>query len=268
MDMDMTGNREGALTGHVAVVTGAAGGIGSAISRRLAEAGAKLVLLYRHNAQGAQALVASLPGSDHLPLQADVTDSASLRRAASAIQARYGKLDVLVNNAGMTRQVVHQDLEGLDDDLIDQIFRTNWRGAFACVRAFHGLLEKAASIDVSAGQAAQASTVVNISSVAGQIGLGSNVAYCASKAALDSLTRSLARALAPKVRVVSVSPGWVLGEYAAKMDPAMIETQRQKTPLGKLSTAEDVAETVYAVIAHLRQSTGCIIPVDGGRPLL
>ena len=87
--------------------------------------------------------------------------------------------------------------------------------------------------------------IVNMSSVAGQTGLGSNVAYCASKAALDSMTRSLARALAPTVRVVSVSPGWVEGEYAQRMNLALLEEQRQKTPLKKLARADDVAEVCW-----------------------
>ena len=100
------------------------------------------------------------------------------------------------------------------------------------------------------------------------IGIGSNVAYCASKAALDSMTRSLARALAPKIRVVSVSPGWVLGEYAKTMDPTYIQQQTDLTPLKRLATPEDVAETVWAVATKLTMMTGNIVPVDGGRPLL
>lgn len=85
---------------------------------------------------------------------------------------------------------------------------------------------------------------------------------------MDSMTRSLARALAPKIRVVSVSPGWVEGEYASRMPPGVIEEQIARTPLGRLAQTEDVAEAVYAVMAHLRFTTGDIIPVDGGRPLL
>lgn len=244
------------MNGKIVVVTGAAGGIGSAICRRLAEAGATIVILYRNNAEGAQTLLRSLAGEGHLLLQADVVDSASLQQAAQEITTKLGKVDLLVNNAGVTRQVAHADLDALDDELIDTIFRTNWRGAFACVRAFKPLLDQSND-----------ALIVNISSVAGQIGMGSNVAYCASKAALDSMTRSLARALAPQIRVVSVSPGWVLGEYAQRMDPTMIDAQRQKTPLAKLATNEDVAEAVYSVAVHLKHSTGCIIPVDGGRPL-
>jgi 3-oxoacyl-[acyl-carrier protein] reductase len=110
-------------------------------------------------------------------------------------------------------------------------------------------------------------TVQNLSSVAAITGVGSNVAYCASKAALDSLARSLGRALAPKIRVVSIAPGWVLGEYAKTMDPAYIQMQTDATPLKRLATPEDVAETILAVQTKLTLITGCVIPVDGGRPL-
>lgn len=245
------------LAGKVALVTGGGGGIGSAICRRLAEAGAQVIVNYNSNAQKAEAVMAALAGENHLALQASVTDSAALRQMAAQVRERYGKLDLLVNNAGITRPVPHADLDGLEDEWIDRILQTNFRGAFACVRAFKELL-----------MAGDGGTVVNISSVAAVTGIGSNVAYCASKAAMDSMTRSLARALAPKIRVVSVSPGWVWGEYASRMEPAYIQEQINKTPLGRIAQPEDVAEAVLAVATTLAFSTGCIIPVDGGRPLL
>lgn len=245
------------LAGKVALVTGGGGGIGSAICRRLAEAGAQVIVNYNSNAQKAEAVAAALPGENHLAIQASVTDSAALRQMAAQVRERYGKLDLLVNNAGITRPVPHADLDGLEDEWIDRILQTNFRGAFACVRAFKELL-----------MAGEGGTVVNISSVAAVTGIGSNVAYCASKAAMDSMTRSLARALAPKIRVVSVSPGWVWGEYASRMEPAYIQEQINKTPLGRIAQPEDVAEAVLAVATTLAFSTGCIIPVDGGRPLL
>ena len=124
------------------------------------------------------------------------------------------------------------------------------------VRAFRPLLEKAPS-----------PVVVNISSVAAVTGQGSNVAYCASKAALDSMTRSLARALAPRIRILSVSPGWVLGEYAASFAPEYIQTQTDETPLQRLATPEDVAAAVSVAARELVLTTGSVIPVDGGRPL-
>lgn len=244
------------LQGQVAVVTGGGGGIGSAICQRLAEAGANIVITYSRSQDKAQATADSLVGDNHLVVQCAVDDSDAQAKLAEQIQAHYGRLDILVNNAGITRPVPHDDLDGLDDDLIDQIFRVNFRGAFASIRALKDLLT-----------ADEGGVIINISSIAGRTGVGSNVAYCASKAAMDSMTRSLARALAPKIRMVSVSPGWVNGEYAKKMPPEIIIEQSNKTPLGRIAEAEDVAETVYAVIAHLPFSTGDIIPVDGGRPL-
>jgi 3-oxoacyl-[acyl-carrier protein] reductase len=245
-----------ALENKVALVTGAAGGIGSAICKHLAEAGAKVVVTYRSSEVEAKNLVASLKGSGHTVARAVVDDSATLAELAETVAKTHGKLDILVNNAGLTRPVPHDDLEALDDELIDTIFRVNVRGALATTRAFKTLLLESDD-----------ALVVNISSVAARTGLGSNVAYCASKAALDSVTRSLARALAPRVRVVSVSPGWVLGEYASKMPPEVITAQQQKTPLGRLATADDVARAVVAVATSLTFATGCIIPVDGGREL-
>ncbi len=244
------------MSGQVAVVTGGGGGIGSAICRRLAAAGAKVVLTYRKSREKTEAVANSLPGEGHLVRQAPVNDSAAMQKLAAEVAERYQRLDLLVNNAGITRPVPHDDLDSLDDEIIDHIFQVNWRGAFASVRAFRHLLEQG-----------EGGTVVNISSVAAVTGIGSNVAYCASKAAMDSMTRSLARALAPKIRIVSVSPGWVMGEYARRMPPEVIQTQKDKTPLARIAEAEDVADAVWAVSTTLAFSTGCIIPVDGGRPL-
>ena len=245
-----------ALKGQVAVVTGGGGGIGSAICRRLAEAGASLVITYHSDRRKAERVAASLPGGSHLVMRCPVDDSQAQAKLAQFIAERYGRLDVLVNSAGITKPVPHADLDGLDDDLIDRIFRVNWRGAFASIRALKPLL-----------MADDGGLVINISSIAGRTGVGSNVAYCASKAAMDSMTRSLARTLAPQIRVLSVSPGWVNGEYARRVPREIIAEQEAKTPLGRIAEAEDVAETVYAAIVHLRFSTGDIIPVDGGRPL-
>ena len=243
------------LPGKVAVVTGGGGGIGRAICRRLASAGAQLVITYNSDQDKARATANGLAGGNHLVLRCPVDDSAAQASLARAISEKYGRLDILVNNAGISRGVAHDDLDALDDDLIDRIFRVNWRGAFASIRALAPLM------------ATEGGIIINISSIAGRTGVGSNVAYCASKAALDSMTRSLARALAPQIRVLSVSPGWVNGDYAQSMPRALIAEQEAKTPLGRIAEAEDVAEAVYAAVAQLRFSTGDIIAVDGGRPL-
>jgi 3-oxoacyl-[acyl-carrier protein] reductase len=244
------------LQGKVAVITGGSGGIGSEICRAFAEAGATVVFTYNRNRQSAESLQAGLPGSGHWAKQLAVDDSAGLKILAAEVASRAGRCDVLVNCAGITRFVAHADLEALDDRLIDDIFRVNWRGAFAAVRAFGPLLK-----------ASGAGLVVNISSIAGVTGMGSNVAYCASKAALDSMTKSLARALAPEIRVVSVSPGLVDTEFVRGLDQKWRDEQAARTPLRRLATPQEVGDAVLAVATTLKYSNGCIIPVDGGRPL-
>lgn len=244
------------MTSPVALVTGGGGGIGSAISRRLASDGMRVLVGYRASVDRADRVVSELTGEGHRALQVPVDDSEALAAVAAAVASTEGRIDALVNCAGVTRPVAHEDLDALDDDLIDQIFVTNWRGPFATIRAFRSLLE-----------AAPDPIIVNISSVAGITGQGSNVAYCASKAALDSMTRSLGRALAPSIRIMSVSPGWVMGDYAARMPEDVIAAQRDATPLRRLATGDDVAAAVSAVIRDLPCSTGSIVNVDGGRPL-
>ena len=233
-----------------ALVTGGSGGIGSAIVRRLAAEGFDVTITYAARSDRAETLAVEVDGR---AVQLDVTD----RSSWDHVSARHGgSLDVLVNCAGTTKPIEHDDLDGLDDALFDHIMATNVRGAFAGVRAMRPALDLA-----------DAPVVVNISSIAGVTGVGSNVAYCASKAAMDSLTRSLGRALAPKIRVVSVSPGWVPGEYAASMPGNVLERQRAATPLQRLATPEAVGSAVWAAVTHLTYTTGAIVPVDGGRPL-
>ncbi len=237
-----------------AVVTGASGGIGSAIAQRLAADGLAVVVGYHRSRQRAEAVVADLGAGPHRAAPISVDDPASIE-ALVADLAAADSIDVLVNCAGVTRPVAHDDLEGLDE-LIDEIFTTNWRGPFAVIRALRPLLDKADD-----------AVVVNISSVSAITGQGSNVAYCASKAALDSMTRSLGRALAPSIRVISVSPGWVRGKYADRLPSEILKAQCVETPLGRLATPEDVAAAVSAAIHDLGFSTGCVLAVDGGRPL-
>src|SRR3984893_19579365 len=194
----------------VAVVTGGAGGIGKSICGALAREGMRVIVGYHRSADRARELVESLPGEGHAALPAPVTDSGALGGLASTISSRYGRCDVLVNCAGTTRFVPHGDLDSLDDALIAAILTTNVRGAFAALRALAPLLRTSSWPG--------GAVVVHISSSAARTAMGSNVMYCASKAALDNMTLSLARALAPAVRVVSVSPGLVDTEFVKSLD--------------------------------------------------
>jgi 3-oxoacyl-[acyl-carrier protein] reductase len=246
------------LDGKVAVVTGGAGGIGSAICQTLAACGASVVVGYNTSASAAEKLANSLAsaGQRHAALCAPVTNSAGLHELAKAIDHRYGRCDILVNSHGTTKFVAHHDLDALDDTLIDTILATNVRGAFATVRALRGLLARHDD-----------GLVVNISSISAALALGSNVMYCASKAALDNMTRSLARALAPKIRVVSLSPGLVKTEFTNTFDPAWLERYVAATPLQRAILPEEIGQAVVAIATMLKAATGIVIPVDGGRTL-
>ncbi|MDP7341882.1 MAG: SDR family oxidoreductase [Alphaproteobacteria bacterium] len=244
------------LEDQVVVITGGAGGLGHAMCHEFANAGARLIVGYRSSGAAAEKLAGELKGSGHSARPAPVEDSRRLAELAAGIEAEYGRLDILINNAGITCFVAHGDLDGLDDELIDDIFRTNWRGAFACVRAMRPLLD-----------AGGGGLVINISSIAGVTAMGSNIAYCASKAAMNTLTMSLARALAPSIRVVSLSPGLAETDFVTGLDQAWWDEQSRRTPLQRLAKPDDVARAALAIATDLRFSNGCIIPVDGGRPL-
>ncbi|GAA4394947.1 SDR family oxidoreductase [Nibrella viscosa] len=259
--MDAQHPKSEIINPKAALVTGGAGEIGSAICKKFAENGYSVIATYNSNQAKAETLLAELGSSKHRIIQAPSTDAAAVNRLTQLVTETYGRLDVLVNNAGITTPVPHGDLDGLTDEWIDKIMQTNFRGSFAMMRATRSLLEKAAELTNTP------SLVVNISSIAAIYGIGSNVAYCASKAALDSMTRSLARALAPAIRVVSVSPGFVEGEYTKNFDPTYLKSQRDNTPLGRFATGEDVANAVFALASSLTFSTGNIITVDGGRLL-
>ena len=244
------------LEDKVVAVIGGSGGIGSGICRAFANAGATCIVAYNNNEQAALDVVASLPGEGHWTCYVPVDITPALEDFAQEVDERHGKLDILINCAGITKFVSHNDLEALDDDLIDDMFRVNWRGSFVAIRVFKELLKRTGD-----------GLVVNISSVAGIHGVGSNIAYCAAKSAVDTMTKSLGRALAPEIRVVAVSPGMVETAFVKKLNPKWLAQQKSLTPMKRFATVEQVAHTVLAVATHMKFSTGCVVQVDGGRPL-
>lgn len=243
------------LSGKVAVILGGTGGIGLAAGHALAQLGASVVLTSRSHDDAASA-AASLPAGNHLAAAAQIGDSASLRALADDVHHHYGRVDILVNTAGFTRAIPHADLDALDDALIDELFAINWRGQFAAIRAFAPHL-----------RATGDGLVVNVGSIAGRTGQGSNVAYCAAKAGLDVMAMSLGRALAPEIRVLNVSPGVVDTAFVPGRDSTFNERAAKSTPLRRVGQAEDVANAIVACATSLRFATGTTIVVDGGRQL-
>ncbi len=246
------------LKDKVAVVTGGSNGIGAATVRMLAAEGASVAICYNKGKDRAQALREQLPKQDHKGdhriVHLAVEDSSSVRRAADEIQSAYGRADILVNSAGFTRPIPHAQLDALDDALLDAILIANVRGPFSMIRALAPLL-----------RAGGDSVIVNVSSISAFTGSGSNIGYCASKAALDTMTLSLARVLGPQIRVLCVSPAAVATDFVAGRDRAALEKIAQGTPLKRVVEPEDIARTIMACITHLKVTTGAKIIADAGR---
>jgi 3-oxoacyl-[acyl-carrier protein] reductase len=246
------------LSGKVALVIGGTGAIGAATSSMLAECGAKIVVTHRaHDQNEAENLVNRLKRDrGHSSFVADVTDTPSLLTLRDWISTNHGRLDILVNASGFTTPVPHADLDNLTDDLIDRMFQVNWRGQFAAIRTFAPLLK--ASGD---------GLIVSVSSIAASTGVGSSIAYCATKAGIDVMTKSLARVLAPEVRVLAVSPGVVDTQFVPGRGADFNDRISASTPLRRVGEADDIAAAICACATMLGYSTGNIIQVDGGRAL-
>ena len=244
------------LDGKVAVVTGGSNGIGAATVRKLSAEGARVVIGYNKGEERARDLIMSLPNKGHMIQRIVLEDSASIAALSETVSSQYGRLDILVNSAGFTKPIAHVDLNALDDVLFDSIMIANVRGVFATIRALTPLMKQTGD-----------AVVVNVSSIAAFTGSGSNIAYCASKAALDTMSMSLARVLGPEVRVLCVSPGAVATDFVAGRDRAALEKAAQATPLKRVVEAQDIADAILACATLLKLSTGSRIVVDGGRHL-
>lgn len=239
----------------LALITGGSGGLGEAICQELAANGYQIILTYNSNREAANRVLSSLIGSGHQAHALDVSCAHDIQKLLEHLTQRNQRLDLLVNCAGTTQFVEHSDLDGLTDEIIDRIFKVNVRAPFSMVRAFQPLLKKSQGC------------VINITSIAAQTAMGSNIAYCASKSAMENMTRSLARALSPEIRVLAVAPGLVDTEFVKGLDEQWRNKQEQSTPLKRLANANEIAKAVFVAAEHMTFSTGSTIAVDGGRPL-
>lgn len=245
------------LAGKVAFVTGASSGIGAATARSLAESGATVVAGYNTGADRAAELVGSLRGNGHMALRLRLEESATANAAAEEVRKTFRRCDILVNSAGFTKPIPHGNLDALDDATMDAVLTANVRGPFSVIRAFAPLMRETGD-----------AVIVNVSSISAFTGSGSSIAYCAAKAALDTMSISLARVLGPQIRVLCVSPAAVATDFVAGRDRAAIERIAGNTPLKTVVEPEDVALAVMACVTHLRTATGTRIVVDGGRHIV
>jgi NAD(P)-dependent dehydrogenase (short-subunit alcohol dehydrogenase family) len=251
--------------GKVILVTGGGTGLGAAIAIGAAKRGAKALLLnYSKSRKEAEATAREVQaaGAEAQLVQGDVSEDADCRKIAAAA-APYGKLDVLVNNAGTTKHVPkHADLDGLSKEDFLRIYAINTVAPFQMIRACRSLLEASGS-----------GSVLMTSSIAGVTGGGSSVAYAASKGALNTMTLSLARALAPKIRVNAICPGfmdtrWFSDAYDKETAQRLRDNIKNTTPLQVVSTAEDVADAALFLISDAaRRITGETLLVDAGQHL-
>lgn len=244
------------LDGRLALVTGGSSGIGAACAQALAAQGARVLVGYHRGEARAREVAAGLAGSGHGVLALDLGDTAALEAAAADLAQREARLDLLVNSAGWTKRIAHADLASLTPELFSALLNANVVGPYTLTRALLPLL-----------QASGAGLVVNVSSVSAFTGSGSNIAYCAAKAALDTMAMSMARAFGPAVRFLCVSPAAVDTGFVEGRTHAEIEQKALRTPLGRVVTPADVAAAVLACATHLKTATGTRIVVDGGATL-
>lgn len=252
------------LKDTVAIVTGSATGIGAAVAAVLAGQGAKVVINYtksRAEAEQTAAAIQAKGGVTRL-CQADVAKDADCRRMADETLKAWGRIDVLVNNAGTTKFAAHHDLEALSADDFQWIYGVNVIGAYQMIRAC-----------APAMKAQGAGSVVNVSSIAGVMGVGSSVAYAASKGAMNTMTLSLARALAPEIRVNAICPAfvatrWFSDKFGKDAAAAIAKQQADVTPLRRAGTPEDIADAVaFFASPASRHITGERLLLDAGHHL-
>ena len=245
-----------------AIVTGGGTGVGRATALALARGGCSVAINYSKSKQEAEETAAEIEslGVRALVVQADVAEDSACRDLVDRSVREFGRLDVLVNNAGVTSFVGHGNLDAVTDAMWDRILAVNLRGPFYLARAAKAALDASGNAEI-----------VNVSSIAGIIGVGSSIPYCASKAALNNMTLTLARVMAPATRVNAICPGFITGRWLqgglGEAYEAVKDFYAQKAVLKRVCDPQDVAAAIVSVITGSDLMTGQIIVVDGGMTL-
>ena len=245
---------------RVGIVTGSATGVGAAVTRQLAARGVAVVVNYTRSESEAEATAAACRahGAECIVVRGDVADDGACREIVGRAVDAWGRVDFLVNNAAKTKFVPYRNLQGLSAEDFLEIYRVNVVGAFQMARAVEPLMR-------SQGGGA----IVNTSSIGGVTGIASSMAYAASKAALNMLTRSLALALGPEIRVNTVVPGpiqgrWLRGGLGEEQYDSMLELASAAAPLARVPTPDEIAEVIVWLLTSASVVSGTTIPVDAG----
>ena len=243
------------LEGKVALVTGSAAGIGRATALAFAREGAAVVINYSRSQAEAEATAQQVVelGGQAVLVKANVSQENEVIEMINKTMEAFGRVDVLVNNAATTRFIAMDDLDEIDDEAWDAIYAVNVKGSFYCARAVAPIMKRQGE-----------GLIVNTSSIAALTGVGSSIPYAASKAAVISLTKSLARVLGPEVRVNAVAPGFVPTRWNAGREAEHLGII-SRTPLGRLTQPEDIAGVSVAFATDAKFVTGAVIIVDGGQ---
>jgi 3-oxoacyl-[acyl-carrier protein] reductase len=248
------------IEGKAAVVTGAGTGVGRATALELARRGCSVLINYSRSSEEAGQTASEITALSvkGIAVKADVSDDGACRRMVATAVKEFGRLDILVNNAGTTAFIRHSDLESVRDEDWMRILSVNLLGPFHCARA-----AKEALLASGNGE------IVNVSSIAGLAGTGSSIPYCASKAALNNMTVTLARVFAPAVRVNAIAPGFIAGRWLREglgetNYEAAKRMSEEKAILRKVCTPEDVAGAIVNLITGPDLITGQVFPIEGG----
>lgn len=247
------------LNDKITVITGG-GAVARATAKKLSEHGATIILLARNNTEELQSYLNTL-GSNHIVIYVDILKTETIKQAVKIVKEKFKKCDILINTAGRNRNITLKNLHELTDDIFDEIILTNTRGTFSVIREFHELLSISGD-----------SLIVNISSISparsiATYGVKCCMAYGASKAALDYLTKALARTLAPNIRVLGVAPAYLSsgGTSGIEFFLEQIKKETAASPLGRLQDPDDVANVIKSLAMDIRFATGNTFVVDGGR---
>lgn len=244
------------LEGKAALITGGGTGIGREIGLSFANEGASVAVNYSRSEKEATNTAQEIRdlGVSGLAIKADVSDDSQVRKMINKVVEEYGRLDILVNSAGTTTFVDMENLEGLTEEMWDSTLAVNLKGTFFCCRAAAPAMKNN-----------KGGNIINISSIAGTTGIGSSIAYCASKAGVICLTKSLARVLAPEIQVNTIAPGFVDTRWTADW-PEFKKMHKEETPMNRVAQPEDVAVAALYLV-HSDFVTGQVIIVDGGKSM-